>query len=87
VRHRQSFDRGEEAARAGTDAGFARAADQLVYKPLDQPGEYAIPRRGEKSFSGVGAIVEGTPGSPGSTYPVGAPGNWTEFSPNLNVEI
>jgi hypothetical protein len=39
----------------------------LLSKPLDQPGEYAIPTRGEKSLSGVGAMVEGTPGSPGET--------------------
>src|SRR4029077_1441312 len=65
---------------------FPGPPKSLPSQPSETAGEYAIPSRGEKLFSGVGAIAEGMwdpsgRGSPGTRYPSGAPGNVFDSTP------
>jgi hypothetical protein len=50
-------------------------------------GVYAKPRRGENALYLVGARVLGTPGSPGTSQPSGAPGKTTDCSPGIMVSV
>src|SRR5579863_1597986 len=64
-----------------------KAARMLVlFSPQMPPeGAHAIPMRGPKLLYWVGEIVLGTPGSPGTTLPVGESGNFTDCSPGTGV--
>src|SRR3954470_12692798 len=55
--------------------------------PSENPGEYAMPTRGAKLFHCVCARVRGIPGSPGTTQPFGAVGNWVDCRPGTIVSI
>src|SRR6266545_4575086 len=55
--------------------------------PSENPGAYATPTRGATLFHRVGARPRGTPGSPGTTQPLGAVGNCTDCRPGTMVSI
>src|SRR5438105_15474628 len=72
---------------------FPGPPSNLPRKPSDTLGDQAKPKRGAKFLHVVGASVggmappPGNPGSPGTSQPLGAPGNTTDCTPGTMVWI
>src|SRR3954453_15468920 len=72
---------------------FPGPPNSVPKMPPEAFGDHASPSRGAKFFHVVGASVEGigpppgSPGSPGTSHPLGAPGNTVDCTPGTIVWI